>query len=353
MLDEEEIFNLSNVIRSGQISQGDEVLGFEEMMTEFIGLKGAVATNSGTSALHLALLSLNIRDDDEVAIPSYTCTAILNAINYVNATPLLVDIDPDTFNIDLNDLKRKVTKRTKAVIVPHMFGLPADIEDIVTLGIPVIEDCAQAIGATYNERRIGGFGYISIYSFYATKVITTGEGGMILSDSKRVLEKVRDLREYDKKDIYLPGFNYKMTDIQAALGISQLNKLPLFLDRRTDIADRYTQSFKDIPITLPGWYSDRRHIFYRFVIKTRDNSDKYFRLLEGNDVSCQRPVYLPLHNYLKLDGFPGTDDAWNKAISIPIYPALSDDEIKMTIDVVRDVFSKNEKPQRHKGHKEN
>lgn len=340
MLDEEEILNLSNVIRSGQISRGGEVLRFEEMMAGFIGIDGAAATNSGTSALHLALLSLNIGDDDEVAAPSYTCTAILNAINYVNATPLLIDIDPDTFNIDLNDLKNRITKKTKAIIVPHMFGLPADIEDIVTLGIPVIEDCAQAIGATYKERRVGGDGYLSIYSFYATKVIATGEGGMILSDSKRVLEKVRNLREYDEKDIYSPCFNYKMTDIQAALGISQLNKLPLFIEKRRGIADRYTQSFKDIPITLPGRYSDRRHIFYRFVIKTSGNTDEYLGLLKSNGVSCQRPVYLPLNNYLKLDGFPGTYEVWNKAISIPIYPGLSDDEIKMIIDVVRDVFTR-------------
>ncbi|MFA4932791.1 MAG: DegT/DnrJ/EryC1/StrS aminotransferase family protein, partial [Caldisericia bacterium] len=182
-LDQRDYNAVLRVLQSGQISQGEYVKRFEANLSEFVGVKGGVATNSGTSALHLALLALEVGKGDEIILPSYVCTALLNAINYVGATPVLVDIEPDSFNLDAKRVKESLTEKTKAIIVPHLFGLPADMEELQSFGIPLIEDCAQALGATYKGKQAGSFGALSIFSFYATKVIASGEGGMVLSDS--------------------------------------------------------------------------------------------------------------------------------------------------------------------------
>src|SRR5579883_2046260 len=184
---------------------------------------------------------------DEVLMPSYTCVAVTNAVRYVGATPALADIDPHTYNLDAGDARRRLTAATRAVIVPHMFGLPADMDPLTEWGIPVIEDCAQTLGATYRGRRVGGFGTVSICSFYATKLLTTGEGGMLLSDSDTLVRRARDLRDYDDRADATLRYNYKMTDFQAALGVSQLGRLPQFLARREALAARYEAALRGLP----------------------------------------------------------------------------------------------------------
>ncbi len=339
-LDESDLFSVSEVIRSGQIVQGEVVEKFEKKVAKFIGVDGAVATNTGTSALHLSLLAIGIKKGDYVAMPSFVCTALLNAISYVGAHPTLVDIDPDTYNIDIRDLKKRVKRSTKAIILPHMFGLPADIDEILSLGIPVIEDCAQAIGAVYKGRKTGNFGKLSCFSFYATKVLSTGEGGMVVSDSKSLLKKIRDFRDYDNKKNYSVRYNYKMTDIQAAMGIAQLKKLNSFLLKRVNIAKMYSsvlQGFCNVPSIR---YKDRKHIFFRFPIQIQGSVSKALSFFSERGVTCTRPVFKPVHKYLQINGFPNTDTVWNNTISIPIYPSLTDKEICKILDVLKQYLKK-------------
>ena len=194
-LDRGDVSSVSEVIRSGQIAQGEVVGEFEKKVAKYIGVNGAVATSTGTSALHLSLLAMGIKKGDHIAIPSFVCSALLNVVKYVGAHPILVDVDQETYNIDIHDLKKKIKKTTKAIILPHQFGLPADIDEVMSLGVPVIEDCAQAIGAVYKGKKTGSFGSLSCFSFYATKVLSTGEGGMIVSNSKKFVKKNKRFQE--------------------------------------------------------------------------------------------------------------------------------------------------------------
>jgi len=335
---ETDIKAVTNALKSGQLSQGSRVKEFERKFEDFIGKKKATAVSSGTSALHLALLALDIGEKDEVIIPSFVCAAVLNAVNYTGATPVIVDIEPLNFNISAAAAGKAVTKRTKAIIVPHMFGCPAELDELSGLGIPLIEDCAQAIGATFKGGMAGSFGLLSIYSFYATKVLTTGEGGMVLSDSEELISKIKDLRDYDNRDSYVLRYNYKMTDIQASLGISQLTFLKNFIVKRREIASRYFEEFKDCDFSLPVREESKEPIYYRFVVKAKSKASPYLEKLRQKKVMCQRPVYLPLHLYFKLSGFPNTMEAWERAISIPLYPSLREEEIERIIAVVKEIF---------------
>jgi len=335
---ENDFTSVLNVLKSGYIAQGSHVAEFEGALTGFIGMKGGVATSSGTSALHLALLALEIKEGDEVIIPSYVCSAPLNAIYYVRATPVVVDINPSTFNLSVSKLIKCVTKNTKAIIVPHLFGLPAEMDEILSLGIPVIEDAAQALGGTYKGKKVGSFGLISVFSFYATKVLTTGEGGMVVSDSEDLISRVKELREYDQKKEYELCFNYKMTDIQAALGLSQLSFLEELLDRREKIASRYFKEFQGCPFSLPIRKEGREHIYYRFVVKTSEDASPYLERLQQRKVMGQRPVFIPLHVCLGLAGFSRTMEAWQRTVSIPLFPSLTENEVEKIIAVVREIF---------------
>jgi len=329
---------VSSVLESGQIAQGPSVDEFEKQFSDFIGKKETAATSSGTAALHLALLALGVKGGDEVIVPSFVCTAVLNAVLYTGATPVVADIDPGTYNISVDAVRGAITQKTKAVIVPHMFGCPAEIDELLKLGIPVIEDCAQSVGAHYKGQKVGSFGVLSVFSFYATKVFTTGEGGMVVSDSEDLIAGVKDLREYDNKDEYALRFNYKMTDIHAALGLNQLSHLEKFLDRRRMIADSYFEEFKDCDLSLPARKEGREHIYYRFVAQTEGDASVYLEKSQKNNVMCQRPVYIPLHICLTLPGFPKTMEAWKKTISIPLYPSLTEEEIEKIIAVVKKIF---------------
>jgi perosamine synthetase len=329
---------VSSVLGSGQIAQGPGVDEFEKQFSDFIGKKETAATSSGTAALHLALLALGVKGGDEVIVPSFVCTAVLNAVLYTGATPVVTDIDPKTYNISVDAVRRAVTQQTKAVVVPHMFGCPVELDELSSLEIPVVEDCAQAVGAHYKGQNVGSFGILSVFSFYATKVFTSGEGGMVVSDSEELISRVKDLREYDNKDDYALRFNYKMTDIHAALGLNQLSHLEEFLDRRRMIADSYFKEFKDCDFSLPVRKEGREHIYYRFVVQTEDDASVYLERSQKNNVMCQRPVYIPLHVCLSLPGFPNTMEAWKKSISIPLYPSLTEEEIEKNIAVVKEIF---------------
>lgn len=331
-LGKKEIQAVSEVIASGHIAQGEAVSRFEQSVAHEFDIRGAVACSSGTAALHLTLLAMEIGAGDEVIFPSYVCSALLNAVQYVKATPVLAEVDPHTYNIDPDDVEKRLNRNTKAIIAPHLFGLPADLSALTSFGIPVIEDCAQAVGARYKDRKVGTFGYAAVLSFYATKVMTTGEGGMVVSDSRDLLDRVRDLRSYDQEKVYGVRYNYKMTDIGAAIGLCQLKQLPEFIGRRKKIASEYYKAFERFPVDLS--VRDEGHIYYRFIIKLKKEVRSKIDVLEGRGIGCAMPVYMPIHRYLKLKGYPVTEKVWRESLSIPIYPSLKDDEIHRVVHEV-------------------
>lgn len=333
-LGDEELQGLAEVLRSGFIAQGARVAAFERKIARTLGVRGGVATSSGTAALHLALLALHVGEGDEVLIPTYACAALLHAVRAVRAVPRLVDCDPCSFNMDPEAARRACSARAKALIVIHSFGLPAELEALQALGLPLIEDGVQALGARYRERPVGSIGEVAIFSFYATKLITTGEGGMLLANDERVLAMARDLREYDEKADDTPRFNYKMTDLQGAMGLAQWQRLPQFLFRREAIAGRYRQRLQDLPLEPPLVLADRGRIYYRYVVRGPQPAEHYLAKLHALGVQARRPVFRPLHHYLRIDGFPGAEEAWEKAVSLPLYPALSDEEVERIVAAV-------------------
>lgn len=340
-IDPDDIRAVTEVMGSGQLAQGEKVRRFEEDLAFLLGRRGGVATNSGTSALHLGLLALGLGAGDEILLPSYTCVALLHAVRYVGAIPRVVDIEPEGYNLCAHESRRLLTRRVKAIIIPHMFGMAADLDHLASLGVPLIEDCAQALGGTYRGRPVGSIGTITICSFYATKMITTGEGGMLLSDSNVILQRARDLRDYDGRTTCETRFNYKMTDMQAALGLSQLNRLPAFLERRRDLASRYTGALRNLPITLPAVKPDTAHAFYRYVIGV-DDSARVGRRLNQRGIQCKAPVFRPVHAYLEQEGFPHTERAMRTALSIPLYPSLTEEEVGTLLGVAAEELQREE-----------
>ena len=335
---------VAGVMASSQIAQGKVVHEFESAFAQKIGARYAVSTNSGTAALHLTLLAMGVGENDEVIIPSYVCTALLNAVKYTGAEPVLAEIDPETYNLEPDDVRRKLTNRTKAVVVPHLFGLAADMEELLALNVPIIEDCAQAVGSKYRQKCVGTFGQAAVFSFYATKVMTAGEGGMVVSDSKDLIDRVRDLREYDNKDDYKIRFNYKMTDIHAAIGLAQLSRIETFIRRRREIAKLYDQVFESLDLQLPS--RKQGHIYFRYVIGLGTDAGSWIQNLKEKGIECARPVYIPLHWYLGLKGFPQTEKAWKESLSIPIYPSLAKADVHRVITGLINTY-KEEKGERH------
>ncbi|MEK7236347.1 MAG: DegT/DnrJ/EryC1/StrS family aminotransferase [Nitrospirota bacterium] len=334
-INEEDLRVTADVLRSGQIAQGPWVEQFERDMAAFVGVQGGVAVSSGTAALELALRSLNVGAGDEVIMPSYVCPAPWLATQRVGAQARLVDIDLDTFNIDSLAACQAVTKKTRAIIVPHLFGLPADLTALEQIGIPLIEDCAQTLGVTEKDRPVGTVGRLTVCSFYATKLLCAGEGGMVLSNEAPLLERVRSLREYDGAPTLDPSsFNLKLTDMQAALGHSQLGRFSAFHARRRFLAATYLETLPSKAVVCPTVPRNRTHGYYRFVIRLphlRHDSEGLMSLinrLEQQGIHCRKPVFRPLHRYLNQSGFPNSDEADHTALSIPLYPDLTDDEVR-------------------------
>lgn len=326
-LDDADVRAVVEVLRSHQIAQGQKVREFEEALAAYIGVRAGAAVSSGTAALHLALLALNVGRGHQVILPSYVCPALLNAVNAVGAEPVLADVNPRTFNLAADSVAERVTSATRAIVVPHHFGQAADMAAMTQFGVPVVEDCAQAVGSRWEGRPVGALGTVSVFSFYATKVMTTGEGGMVLSNFVDIIDRVRDLRDYDRAETYRPRFNYKMTDFQAALGLTQLSKLPGFLQRRKSIAETYHEAFAGLPVELPRPVPPADHIYYRYVIKVDNHLDRLLAASHAEGVDCQKPVFKPLHYYLRLAGHPNTERVYRQALSVPIYPGLRDEGV--------------------------
>ncbi len=338
-LGEAEAQAVADVVHTGLIAQGEKVLEFERALAKMTGQDQGVAASSGTAAVFLALKGLGIGPGDEVIFPSYVCTAPWHAVSQAGATPVLVDIDPETYHPSPGAVTRAITSKTKAVIVPHLFGLPADLSELEKSGIPIIEDCAQTLGASMGGRPVGSVGALTVCSFYATKLITTGEGGMVLGRSGPRMARIRALRQYDEQDALESAFNYKMTDMQAALGLCQLKALPQFITRRQAIAAQYTAVLRGVKAEPPRDRPDGGHVYYRYVIRVAEPVESVLQRFAERGVMCRRPVFRPLHRYLGLTGFPETDRAWEHTLSVPIYPSLTDAEVAQVVGAMRAVLA--------------
>ena len=313
---DEEIAAAGRVLASGRLAQGEEVAAFERECAAFCGRRHAVAVNSGTSALHLALGAIGVAPDDAVAVPAYACAALITAVSLQHARPVLCDVGED-YNLAPGSAPHECA----AVIVPHLFGAPASLP----ASGAVIEDIAQSMGGD-----TGRTAPVAVTSFYATKLMTTGEGGMLLTDDEALAEYARDRRDYDNRDDFVERHPYKMTEFQAAIGRVQLHRLPAFIARRRAIAARYHEAFAGLPFRLPRL---ARHVFFRYVVATPER-DRLQAHLERCGIEAKRPVYRPAHHYLG-GAFPGAETAHRECLSLPIYPALLETEIVRVIDSVR------------------
>ncbi|MDA2916148.1 DegT/DnrJ/EryC1/StrS family aminotransferase [Nitrospinae bacterium AH_259_B05_G02_I21] len=340
-IDEKEFTSMDRYLQRGELTMGAAVEAFENAFSKRHEGRHAVAVNSGSSALHLSLLALDIGPGDEVILPSYVCAALLNVAWYIRARPRIVDIDLDDFSLSLQALTRAVGRRTRAIVVPHMFGKPAKLAEIRAIAkerrLTLIEDCAQAVGATYGNRLVGTFGVLSFFSFYSTKVITTGHGGMVLTSSKALARRLMDLRSYDKKPSTRLRFNYSMTDFQAVMGTVQLKKLASFIRRRRAIARRYTQAFAPLNVEVPIEDPHRPSIYYRYILTLPRDNGPFLKAMNEQGICCTKGVYRPLHRYLGLSSrrFPNTEDAMRLGVSLPIYPTLTDAECRRVIDAAK------------------
>ncbi len=318
-LGQEEFDAVARVLASGMLAQGAEVEAFESECAAAFGRRFGVATGSGTAALHLTLGALGVPRGEPVALPSYACAALITATRLHGAAPLLCDIGED-LNLD----PAAVPAGCRTAIVPHLFGAPARLPECPQ----VVEDIAQSMGGLTGRE-----GMAAVTSFYATKLITTGEGGMALTNDEGLADYVRDRRDYDNRDDFVVRYPYKMTDLAAAMGRVQLRRLPEFVERRIEIAARYTEAFADLPLALP---KPEGHVFFRYVVRTAD-ADGLTAHLRACGVDAKRPVYRPAHHYLGGE-YPRSEAAHAECVSLPIYPTLHDEDARRVIESVRNFF---------------
>jgi len=319
-----DVERVARVVRSGQLAQGPEVAAFERELGVRLDVEDVAVVSSGSAALELALRAVDVGAGHEVIIPTYACDALHHAVTRCGAVPVLADADAATLTLSCDDAKRRLSARTGAVIVPHAFGLAVDLAGFAALGVPVIEDCAQALGAVVNRRPAGRQGTLAVCSFYATKLVTSGEGGAVAGPAALV-RRVRDARDYDEREDLVPRFNYKLTDLQAALGRGQLARLDAFVARRRAIAARYRSRLAGVPCHPPD-DAGERHVYHRFVVTIERPLAPLIAALQARGIATRRPVYRPIHRALGLGGYPEAERLWATALSLPCYPTLADAE---------------------------
>jgi perosamine synthetase len=348
ILGDTEAILVNDVLRSGKLAQGATVEEFERCFARYTGTRYAVAVNSGTAALHVALLAAGIGPGDEVITTPFTFVATANAILFCGARPVFADIEPETFNISPEAIKQKITAKTRAVIVVHLYGQPCDMDAITELcrdnHLDLIEDACQAHGAEYRGRKAGSFG-IGCFSFYPTKNMTTGEGGMITTDDAGLVETMRMLRSHGQRKRYvfeILGFNYRMTEMAAAIGIAQLARLDTFNLKRVShalyLSHYLNMARENLPIVAPN----RSHVFHQYTIRSerRDQLAAYLAS-QGVGIGIYYPV--PLHKqplYVGLgyhDSLPVAEQAAREVLSLPVHPSLTEDDIERIIEVANRV----------------
>jgi len=366
---EEEIQAVAATLRSGWLTTGARVQEFEDLFATQIGCRYAVAVNSCTASLHLALEAIGLQEGDEVIVPTMTFTATAAVVTYFKATPVLVDICEDTFNIDVQKVEQAITPRTKAIIPVHFAGHPCEMDRILEIAhshqIKVIEDAAHALPARYQGKMVGTLGDISCFSFYATKNITTGEGGMATTNNPEWANRMRMMslhgmsrdawKRYEAQgswyyEVASPGYKYNLTDLAAAIGIPQLRRCAGFWQRREAYAALYSQGFHDVPeIRIPFAQNDVQHSWHLYVIqlevdRLRLDRAQFIDLLTKQRIGTS-VHFIPLHLHpwyrdhlgCVSEDFPIASRVYERIVSLPLYPKMTPADVEYVIDVVKDI----------------
>lgn len=366
----EEINEMVKTLKSGWIGTGPKATKFEQAISRYVGAKYAVALNSCTAALHLSLLASGIGRGDEVITTPLTFCATVNAIVHSGATPVFVDVDRKTMNMDAGLLEKAITKKTKAIIPVDLAGRPCDINKIIRIAkkhkLLVIEDAAQSFGSEYNDKKIGSIADMTCFSFYVTKNIITGEGGMITTNNKELADKIKIYAlhgmssdawkrfsddGYKHYEVVFPGFKYNMTDMQASLGLHQLKRFSKFDKKRKKIWDLYNKEFKDLPLVLPEKINKKMHhnMHLYTLLVDKDSSgisrDKFMQELHKRGIGTG-VHYLPvhLHEYYrrrfgyKRGDYPNAEYIGDRTISLPLSAKLTKKEVKRIIFAVKDII---------------
>jgi perosamine synthetase len=329
------------VLSSGWLASGPEVKGLESDFVDYFGSEGkACAVSSGTAALFLALKGLGVEPGGKVAVPTYACSALLNAVSMLGGIPIPVDVRRDNYTIDPDAVARLHAHAPfAAVIAVHTYGAAANIEDLVALGIPVIEDCCQSVGGEIAGVPLGIAGSAAVFSFYATKIITCGHGGLIFDRTGAIAEAAHDYKDFDGRVTHVPRFNFHLTDMQAAMARNQFRRIAYIRDRRRQISDRYRSALPK-GLCLQHGFSGEGTLQYRFVVETSDSKqrDSLRQIFSNNGVDCIIPVerFELLHRYLQLDpdNFPVAEKIVECSLSLPLYPALKDVEVERVCEVL-------------------
>ncbi|MGC8778880.1 MAG: DegT/DnrJ/EryC1/StrS family aminotransferase [Candidatus Caldatribacteriaceae bacterium] len=356
-LGEEEKQAVLEVLDSGFLARGRQVELFEEEFARYIGVREAIATSSGTSALFVALKALGVREGDRVVTTPFTFVATASTIVQCGGTPIFCDVDEETFNLDPSCLEAilKREKSVKGVVLVHLYGLPCDMDAILTLkrqyGFFLLEDCAQAHGASYQGKKVGSFGEVAAFSFYPTKNMTTGEGGMVVTDNSGLAEECRMLTNHGSKKRYyheVLGYNFRMTDIAAAIGRVQLRKLEEANKKRRWNAAFYDREFAALfpQVITPRVPEGRVSVFHQYTLKVRERRDELLSFLRNAGVGCEVYYPVPLHRQpflmemLPDCEFPVAEYLKDRVLSIPVHPQLSEDDLRMVVSLVREFFSR-------------
>lgn len=336
-------------------SKGEFIARFEEKFANFIGTNHAASVTNGTVAIHLALVALGLQEGDEVIVPTFTYIASVNPILQVGATPVFVDSLEGTWQMDPDDIKRKITHKTKAIIVVHLYGYPCNMNEITQIarenGLFVIEDCAEAIGSKYNGKNVGSFGDISTFSFFGNKTITCGEGGMVLTNNATLYDRVMRLKgqglaKYREYWHDILGFNYRMTNVAAAVGLAQLEQVEIFLKKKREIAENYQIQLKDLPVVCHKEIGECvTHSYWMCSILVASDSirDLLRDYLKENNIET-RPAFYPVHTmpfYSKWFGrYPVAENLSSKGINLPSYPGLKKEDVQEICGVIMSFYKK-------------
>ena len=349
----EEVAAVTEVLESGMLASGRRVVELEERWADYIGTRHAIAVSNGTTALMSVFAGLGLGPGDEVITVGHTFNATVSSILSTGATPVFVDIEPDTWLIDADQIEGAVTARTRAICPVHLFGLPADLDAIIAIadrhGLAVVEDACQAHGALYRGRRAGSFGH-GVFSLYGTKNMTTGEGGLITTDDDRLADWIRMYRNQGMRERYhhpILGYNFRLTDVAAAIGLVQLDKLDRNTARRQAIAARYDAAFADLSSRTPMIPSGRTHVFHQYTIEVEADRDGIATDLAAAGIATAVYYPVPVHRQpyileLGLGGadLPVTDRASERSLSLPMFPGLTDADQASVIAAIRDAVER-------------
>lgn len=369
LIEEAEIEEVVRSLRAAWLGTGPKVTAFEKLVAEYKGVRHAVAVNSCTAGLHLSCVAAGLQPGDEVIVPAMTFCATINAVIHAGATPVLVDVDPKTFNMTPDRVRQKISAKTKAILPVHFAGRAVDMDGLQEIarehGLKIIEDCAHAIETEFNGRKAGTFGDCGVLSFYSTKNIVTGEGGMVLTNDSDVAARLKILalhgmsmdawkrfsdQGYKHYDVVEIGFKYNMMDLQAAIGMHQIQRVEKYWQRRSEVWSRYNSAFADLPIGLPAPFEpNTRHALHLYTILIDESAsisrDNFIGALHKRNIGVGvhyrsipvHPVYQRLFGWMPSD-FPHAESIGNRTVSLPLSARLTDQDVDDVIAAVRDVL---------------